>query len=267
MASALEHHSPFSSTAFEGRTVVVAGGANGIGQSIARRLSDHGCAVAILDKDVGAALTLCESIGLAGGLAWAFEVDIVDRESVDRAVAKVAEVTASIDFLVNSAGVVIGGALDRIDPADWRRSFAVNVDGALFLSQALKPHLARSDAPAIVHIASLAGRLAYPGGGGYGPSKAALISLSHQLAVEWAPLGIRVNVLTPGTTLTPLVQRVHSPESIADRARATPLGRLVEPDEVALAACFLLSSAASAITAQFLDVDCGMSQALVRPAH
>ena len=118
-----------------------------------------------------------------------------------------------------------------------------------------------------MNIGSVGGTTAYPGGGGYGPSKAALISLSHQLALEWAADGIRVNVVNPGPTLTPLLKRVHSAESLADRARAAPLGRLVEPEDVASAVAFLLSDAASAITAQALAVDCGASQALIRPAR
>lgn len=257
--------SAFSGTAFAGRTAIVAGGGSGIGAAVARDLAGAGCAVAILDLDQAMATGVCTEIAARGGDAVAVGCDVTNRSSIEAALEEVLEWRPSVDYLVNCVGTVIGKPLATIDLADWRRSFEINLDSALLTCQALHPQLAASAYGSIVNIASLAARGAYPGGGGYGPSKAALVSLSYQLAMEWAPEGIRVNVVNPATTLTPLVHRLHSLESLADRASRVPLGRLVDPTEVAAAVCFLLSDAASAITAQVVDVDCGVSQSLVTP--
>jgi NAD(P)-dependent dehydrogenase (short-subunit alcohol dehydrogenase family) len=253
----------FSPTAFEGLTAVIAGGGSGIGRAIAERLAKHGCAVAVADFNEAAARETAAGIQDVGGDAFVAPCDVTSPPSIQAALGRILQWRSRVDLLVNCVGIVVGGTLATIEAEAWRRSFQVNLDGVLNMCQALFPELSRSPAGSVVNIGSLAGRGAYPGGGGYGPSKAALMSLSHQLAIEWAPSGVRVNVINPATTLTPLVHQLHSAESLAQRARATPLGRLVDPDEVAMATCFLLSAGASAITAQALDIDCGMSQTLV----
>ncbi|WP_176594230.1 SDR family NAD(P)-dependent oxidoreductase [Sphingobium sp. EM0848] len=253
----------FSATSFAGHTAVITGGASGIGHAIARQLAEMGCAVAIFDRDEAAAAKACDKIAAYGSDVLPVMCDVTDCGSVDDAIARLLNWRPAVDHLVNSVGSVIGGDLSTIGLDMWRRSFAVNLDSVLIMSQALHARLAASPFGSIVNIASLAGKGAYPKGGGYGPSKAALISLSYQLAIEWASAGIRVNVVNPATTLTPLVHQLHSAESLAQRASTMPLGRLVDPEEVAAMACFLLSPAASAMTAQAIDVDCGMSQSLV----
>ena len=256
----------FTPSAFSGRTAIVTGGGSGIGKAIAETLALHGCAVAVLDLSEGAAREGVAEIKANGGEGLALACDVSDPVSIGRALLGMPRWRPALDFLVNCAGIVIPGTINEADPAAWRKCFDINVHGAFHMCRAAYPLLAASDAPSVVNIASLAGMSAYPGGGGYGPSKAALISLSQQLAVEWGPAGIRVNVVSPATTLTPLVRKLHSETSIAARAAQMPLGRLVLPQEIAQTVCFLLSSAASAITGQALAVDNGFSQSLTSRA-
>ena len=138
---------------------------------------------------------------------------------------------------------------------------AFNVNGALLLARACLPHLRKSPAPAIVHVGSLAGVVGYARTSAYGPSKGALITLSRQMALEWAVDGVRVNVVIPGTIDTPLKHTVRA-EILAERERQIPLGRLGYPSEMADLAVFLASPAASFITAQAINCDGGFSQNL-----
>ena len=254
--------SGFSPESFAGRTAVIAGGASGIGNATALQLARQGCTIVILDRDAARAEAASAHIRSAGQLACGIDCDVTDPASIQAALHRMSDLAISADFLVNCVGIVIGEPLVTLSPESWRRSFEVNLDGALFLSQALHGQLAASPVGAIVNVASLAAKGAYPMGGGYGPSKAALVSLTYQMAIEWAHEGIRVNAVNPATTRTPMVANLP-PESLEARARSMPLGRLVEPDEVAATICFLLSPGAGAITAQAIDVDCGMSQSLV----
>lgn len=132
---------------------------------------------------------------------------------------------------------------------------------ALLLARTCLPHLRKSASPAIVHVASLAGVTGYPRTAAYGPSKAALITLSRQMALEWAADRIRVNVVIPGTVETPLTRHVR-PEVLAERAQQIPLGRLGLPSELGDLIVFLASPAASFITGQAINCDGGFSQNL-----
>lgn len=170
-----------------------------------------------------------------------------------------------LDLLVNSAGVIGPGRLEDCPLDLWRTLFQVNVDGALLLGRSCLPHLRKSRAAAIVNVASLAGGRAYPNGGAYGPSKAALISLTRQMAVEWAGDRIRVNVVSPGTIDTPLMRANMTDGFIRDRTERTPLGRLGACEEIAAVILFLASPAASFITGQDITCDGGLSQALMAP--
>lgn len=242
--------------AFADTVTLVTGADGGIGGAICEALATHGGTVVggdVSGDDV-----------LRPGRIGRLRTDVTSREAMDAAVAATIEAHGRLDLVVGCAGIVRGSRLTEVRPADWQRSFAVNVDGMLHLARAAHPHLCRSPAPAAVAVASLSGTSAYPGGGGYGPSKAALISLSRQLAVEWGRDGIRVNVVCPGPTRTPMLLDAQPESYRAAQAQRAPLGRLAEPQEVADAVLFLLSSGARAVTGQVLAVDCGMSQTLLR---
>ena len=251
-------------TLFEGKIALVTGGGSGIGEATAKMLAQHGCAVAVADKRLEMAESVAAAIEGSGGSALAVGVDVSDAEQVDAAIARVVGWRAAIDIVVNNAAVALMGNLVDVNLQAWRASFEVNVVGSLLVSRAAFPYLRKSTAAAIVGVASIAGGRAYPGGGAYGPSKAALISLTRQFAIEWAEYGIRANVVSPGTTMTPLLLATVSAAGRADRQMKIPLQRLARPEEIASVITFLASPAASYITGQEILVDGGISQSLMR---
>jgi len=241
----------------------VAGGGSGIGEATARVMGANGARVVVADIRPAMAERVAKDIEAEGGRALALGMDVSAQPDIDAALARTLEAFGGLDILINCAGVIRPAALETLSLDEWRGSFLVNVDAALMLARSALPSLRQSSRAAIVNVASLAGTCGYPNGGAYGPSKAALISLTRQMAVEWAPHGVRVNVVNPGTIDTPLSRDNMTPQSIADREARIPLGRLAHPGEVADLIAFLASPAASFITAQDIHCDGGLSQNLM----
>jgi len=241
----------------------VAGGGSGIGEATARVLAASGAAIVVADRRAEMAERVAREIEADGGQALAVTMDVCVQSEIDAALAQTIARFGALDILINCAGVIKPASLETLSLDEWRSCFLVNVDGALLLARSALPHLRRSSKAAIVNVSSLAGGRGYPNGGAYGPSKAALISLTRQMALEWAPDGVRVNVVNPGTIDTPLSRANMTPQSIAAREASIPLGRLAHPGEVADLIAFLASPAASFITAQDFNCDGGLSQNLM----
>lgn len=247
---------------FADTVAVITGAGSGIGRTIALSLAKLGAHVAICDLSERDAIEAANQIANDGGSATAITMNVADEDLVQQKIREFGDSFGVIDLVVNCAGVMLDGALEEIKGDRWRQSFSVNLDGTLNVARAALPYLRKSDRAAIVNIGSTAALSAYPGGGGYGPSKRAVVALSQQMAVEWGPDGIRVNVINPGPTMTPLFRAAQSDESIERRSRRTPLGRLSSTQNIADAALFLLSPGASSITGQAIEVDGGLSQTL-----
>ena len=243
-----------------GKAVVVTGAGNGIGRAIATTFASAGAVVMCLDIDDGAAEETARRIASAGGRAQARRCD-VSLEADTRAAAEAAQSAfGAIHVLVNAAATddPNGTVLD-ITPADWTRVFAVNVMGAYLMSRAVLPAMVAAGGGSIIHIASQLGRVGAPARAAYCASKGAIIQLAKAMAVDHAAQNIRVNALSPGAIETRrLVLRFGDMETA--RRLSGPkhlLNRLGQPEEIAQAALFLASDAASFMTGADMLVDGG----------
>lgn len=235
------------------RTAVVTGGASGIGSAVVRRLRDDGWHVAVLDRTT----TTGDDH---------YQVDVRDEVAVAAAFDAVVGRWGGVDAVVHSAAVAQHGeTIDELDVAAFRELVDVDLVGSYVVArEATRVMRPRGDG-AIVLVSSGAGIRARNGMAGYGAAKAGVIHLAKLLAVELGPAGIRVNCVSPGVTATPLMLEswgaadVEQAFAMADVQSPIPIGRLVQPDEVAAAAVYLVSAEAYAITGHNLVVDGGRS--------
>jgi NAD(P)-dependent dehydrogenase (short-subunit alcohol dehydrogenase family) len=245
---------------FTDRTLVITGGASGIGAAVAERYSAEGGRVAVVDLDGDrareAAARLPNCIGL--------QADVTDEQAVEAAVSSALDAFGRIDSLVCSAGYVQHSSLARLSLADWRRMLDVHVTGAFLAARASLDPLRASGGGAIVNVSSTGALVGHPKLAAYSAAKSALIGFSRQLAVDLAPDGIRVNVVAPGDTRTPMTVPLYEQlgrgdleEGAAQIAARNLLGRLGEPHEIASAIAFLLSADASFCTGATLVIDGG----------
>jgi NAD(P)-dependent dehydrogenase (short-subunit alcohol dehydrogenase family) len=244
---------------FKGKVVAVTGAAGGIGQSLCRLFLDEGAKIAAIDKNASldglAAVLKAEPNNFAHAVA-----DVSDAAEVARAFASLTSALGPVDILVNNAGGSDHSTFARTDPAGWRAEIDRNVNSAYYCVHAVVPGMLAKRAGAIVGIGSVNG-LSALGDPAYSAGKAAMISLTRSLAQEYGRNGIRANIVLPGTVRTPLWQRraAKDPKVLETLRRWCPLGRIVEPIDVARAVAFLASDAASAITGVALPVDCGLT--------
>jgi NAD(P)-dependent dehydrogenase (short-subunit alcohol dehydrogenase family) len=243
-----------------GRVGLVTGGGGGIGRAIAQRLAQDGMAVAVLDRDGGAAQTVAGEIG---GLA--LSADVTQPEEIGRVVDAVLARYSRIDLLVNNAGVAwMGPALET--PLEALRSMlAVNVEGVFIASRAVLPHMVERRTGSIVNLASWAGKTGNAYFAGYSASKFAVIGLTQALAREMAPHGIRINAICPGIVVETAMrtaiegqQRRYGLPETAEREKSIPIGRVSVPDDVARIAAFLASDESAYMTGESINVSGGL---------
>ena len=227
------------------RCAVVTGGGRGIGAAIVDRLRADGYKVVPLDLQGADDVTIC---------------DVTDPEAVQ----VLADSIGPVDLLVNNAAVWRFAALEDVTKADFGIALDVNLKGAFHCAQSFGRSMLERKTGVIINIVSIAAKHANPAVGSYGPSKAALLSLTEQIALEWGPRGIRCNAVGPGLVPTPGTGSVYDdPEVRAVRAEAVPLRRLAEPSDIAGVVSFLASDDASYVNGQVIYVDGGLSKGLM----
>jgi NAD(P)-dependent dehydrogenase (short-subunit alcohol dehydrogenase family) len=244
---------------FEGKVVAITGAAGGIGQSLCRHFIDEGAKVAAIDKMASVEGLAPELKAAPGAFSHAI-ADISEPEEVARAFGSLTAALGPVDILINNAGGSDHPTFARTDPAGWQREINGNLNGAYYCAHAVIPGMLAKHTGVIIAIGSVNG-LSALGDPAYSAAKAAMISLTRSLAQEYGRFGIRANIVLPGTVRTPLWDRraAKDPKVLETLKRWYPLGRIVEPIDIAMAVGFLASDAASAITGVALPVDCGLT--------
>jgi 3-oxoacyl-[acyl-carrier protein] reductase len=232
----------------DGRVAIVTGAARGIGAACADALEGAGATVVRVD--------VLEEDGIA-------PCDVSKKAAVDALVDGVVAEHGRLDAIANVAGIIVDGGVVGLSEQDLDRLVAVNLKGVLFGCQAAVRHLPAGGA--IVNMASAGGAMAAPTVAGYGMTKAAVISLTRSLAYEVGPLGIRVNAVAPGFTITPMTTRNidgGDPAAVeqlrAAAGKANPMHENVEPDDLAAAVLYLVGDASRHVTGQVLHVNAGV---------
>ncbi|WP_022886775.1 SDR family NAD(P)-dependent oxidoreductase [Glaciibacter superstes] len=255
---------------FNGETILITGGSGGMGETMARRFAGNGARVVVCDLGVEAVDRVVDSLAAEGHEALGVVADTTDEDSMAAAVTAAIERFGSLNGLVTAAGIrqTASGFLD-IKLELWRKIQEVNVTGTFIAIRAAAPALIESTG-AIVTVSSVTATAARMNQSAYCTSKAAVMHLTKQIALELSPHRVRVNALCPGVTATPMIDeaiRTDGPNLLKEKVEGSleafrpgiPLGRLALPEEQAAAAEFLLSADASFITGTALYVDGGVS--------
>jgi NAD(P)-dependent dehydrogenase (short-subunit alcohol dehydrogenase family) len=248
-------------TAFDltGRKAFVTGASRGIGRVMAVALAEAGADVAIAARSQDGLAETAREVTALGRKAFVFPLDVTRADDVPAVVSEAIRLLGHLDIVVNNAGgtnFTVPFANMRM--SGWEKVMRLNVDAALYVLKAAGPHMRERGSGSVINVASVAGLTAAPGLLPYGAAKAAIISVTRTIAVEWAPSGIRVNALCPGWTATELNRNLWS---VPDGGQATiatvPMGRWARAEEMAGPTVFLASDASSFMTGQVLIVDGG----------
>jgi len=245
-----------------GKVCVVTGSAQGIGKAIVERFAEEGGRVAVLDLNLEGAERCAADLRARGFTAAAYDCDVADRASVISAAARIESELGACDVLVNNAGLALMGPSLDFSEEDWRRSIDVMQTGVFFCCQAFGRQMVAKGSGSIVNIASMNATVAFPMRLAYNAAKAAVVSMTQVLAIEWAEHGVRVNAVGPGVTRTELVDKAIAQGFVDESAylKRTPLRRFGRPEEIARAALFLASEEDSGfVTGHFLVADGGWS--------
>ena len=246
---------------FDGKVCVVTGGGRGIGAAIAARFAAEGARVAILEQDPVTGEETAKRLLSEGAEARFYQLDVKDEEAVVSVASRVINDFGGADILVNNAGISRLGPSMTYPLEDWEDSLGIMATGVFLCSREFGKSLRARGGGVIVNVASINGLIAFPMRLAYSAAKAAVISMTRVLAVEWAGYGIRVNAVAPGMTSTQLTRKGIEDGLInLDTYRGrTPLGRLAEPAEMADAVAYLASERSSFVTGHVLVSDGGWS--------
>jgi glucose 1-dehydrogenase len=250
--------------------VLVSGGSRGIGAAVCLRVAE-----AALSRGEHPKIAVCgrepsepqedvaRAVRALGGDAIALSGDLKNVDVAANLVDAAVSQFGGLDALVANAGVASPAKICDLSVAEWDRMFDVNLRGAWLLAKSCYPHLKKSRGAACF-TSSMSGQLPHAGSGAYSPAKAALTMLAQTLALEWAADGIRVNVVSPGMTHTPMTEKMYAdPQIKKAREELIPIHRIGEPKDIANAIEFLISPLAGFITGQDLCVDGGFTKSIL----
>ena len=242
----------------KGCNALVTGGGKGIGRAITLALAREGANVVIVGRtDRESAVNVAREVEQLGCQAVPVITDVTKKDAVNRLIEDVEKEFGSIDLLVNNAGSLSYGELLDTPEEDWDSVVAVNLKGVFLCSVAAVRSMIKIGKGNIINITGASAHRCIPGYGSFGPSKAAVVNLTRQMATEWARYNIRVNEVSPGPIGTSETTALQQDESMRNKIRKIPIGRIGTPDEVANAVVFLASDDSSYMTGQSLIVDGG----------
>lgn len=255
--------SSMTSNKFQDKSILITGGAGGIGSQIARSFVEQGGKVGILDSNLNAIKIILAEIESSGGTAFGLEVDVRDSEAVDRAISELAKSLGGVNVLVAAAGGSLGTPrdLDEISDADLDLVLDVNIKGTFNCARSVIPYMKKSGGGSIITFSSIGGRSPSPVTGvPYAAAKAAILGLTKRLAKEVGEFNIRVNAIAPGLFLTDRLEVMFNEMSASEKSEVLngiPLGRMPTLRECADPVLFLASEESSFITGIVLDVNGG----------
>ena len=247
---------------------VVTGGGSGIGRAIAEVFAREGSTVVVADLHGDRAEAVASAIDQAGGTAMAVEADVSMPDGVAHLFERAESVFAPVDIVVNNAGASMGNDLLAIEPDIWDRNFEIVLKSAFLCTRAALPGMIARGKGSVLNIASVNGLMGL-GEEAYSAAKAGMVNLTQNTAIRYGQHGVRANCIAPGTVETPIwADRVAmNPNVFQELAAWYPLGRVGQPEDIANAALFLASDAASWITGVVLPVDGGLTAGLFRMAR
>ncbi len=246
------------------KTIIISGGATGIGRASAELFAIHGATVIICDRNEEEGNNTAAAISQNGHSCIFFKLDITSEDQVKKIVFKIHQLYKKIDGLFNNAGIDLIAPIMETKAEDWDKVMAVNLKGAFLMAKHVVPIMKARNGGVILNTSSIGGLAGWANYSAYCASKGGLIALTKQMAVELADYKIRVNCICPGSTLTPMVERILSKENDPEAARKAiaslhPLGRFAQPIEIAYAALFCMSADSSFCTGMILPVDGGIT--------
>mgnify|MGYP001347076530 CR=1 FL=1 len=239
---------------FDGKVVLVTGAAGGIGRATCGMFHGAGATVVFADLDGEGASAAAAACDPSGATAWGIAHDTTRSDDTERVVAEVVARHGRIDVLVTAAGVFPPRPILELDDTAWRHVLAVNLDGVLYASRAAIPHMEAG--ASMVHIASVAGHRGSAMHAHYATAKGGVLALSRSLASELAPMGIRVNAVSPGIIATTMTDGLMARKGDIILA-TTPMARMGTAEEVGGVICFLASDLASFVTGETIHVNGG----------
>lgn len=248
---------------FDGKGIIVTGGALGIGEAVSRLLAERGAKVAIFDWDEKAGEETCESIRKKGGEAIFEMVNVAEFEAVKNSVEHARQAFGQINSLIVSAGIQRYGTAVSTTEKQWAEVLDVNLKGAWNLAKAGIPYLQEQKGGSIVNVSSVQGLATQQNVLAYTVSKHGLLGLTRSIAMDFAKENIRANAVCPGTVDTPMLKWAASldpnPQSVYDACNAMhPLGRIAQPFEIAEVVAFLAHESSSFVTGAIWTVDGGL---------